>query len=618
MTRTAAMFKLVALAVGVCLTANACAAEQADLRPAPAAIEQGSSVPLTEPVSAADDDSVAAAAAPTPLTIPASGPATRYVFYNETNGFRGNEPGNELVLASFDDAGVMTVWHTWPNDVEAPEGAPAYLTEQGTLLVAGTSDDVTMPQGIPIGSWPTLRLLDADGSLLWEHTDCDASRCLHHDIEPLPNGNVLVLAYYRVAADEALRYGLDTVDGVWMDEVLELRPIFGDDAASLCSDQPWCTETVWRWTAADHVVTPAEPSEPVSTSPELIDLRTSDGGVDGIDPLHFNGIDYNPNLGQVALSSFSLSEIFIIDHTASGEIRYRWGRPSNYGVPGFDVLGHQHDPVWLDDTTMSVMNNNSPFGELLFDVPSEVLTIELPLTADGQYAFGGGRYGPDAPTVVVDREREPLLNAPFMSGAAVQPDGSAIVSLSLTKELASFDSTGATEWLVKLPGPGGQIWKAQVLAPTSPEIVALTGRTGPLTPSQHRCDVDPDAADCQSDDAAPSAERDDQALPGSDRSAPTAQVGGVWSVSVEAPNGTIEQPLELEQVDDQLVGFVNTFALVGTVQGNVVSFSTTLNTPLGDQPARFELVADEQSMTGVVVLDGLPIDLPPQQVTASR
>lgn len=612
----AEIFKRTALAIIVILTLNACATEQIDLRPAPATIEDHSPRSTNEP-PVASDSAVTAQVAPTALTLPPSGPADRYVLYNETNGFRGSEPGNELVLASFDGAGTMTVWHTWPNDAEAPEGSPAYLTEQGTLFVAGTSDDAVMPQGIPIGSWPTLRLLAPDGSVLWEHTDCNESRCLHHDIEPLPNGNVLVLAYYRVAADEAARFGLETVDGVWMDEVLELRPVFGADALTRCGDEPWCTETVWRWAAADHAATPAGPSDALATSAQLLDLRVSDGGVDGIDPLHFNGIDYNSNLGQIAVSSFSLSEIFIIDHTASGDILYRWGRPSNYGVDGFDVLGHQHDPAWIDDTTMSVMNNNSPFGELAFDVPSEVLTIDLPLTSELQYAFSNGRFGPDAATIVIDRQREPRLNAPFMSGATVQPDGSSIVSLSLTKELASFDSTGTTEWLVRLPGPGGQIWKAQVLAPTSPEIVALTAQIGALSPSQHRCDLDPTSADCQAS-STPSVDEDEAPLPGTDRAAPTAQVAGVWLVTVAGANGDIEQPLQLDQLDDQLVGFVNTFALAGTVEGNLVTFSTTLETPFGDQPARFELVADQESMAGIVVLDGLPIDLPPQQVTVSR
>jgi len=616
------------------LLAASCGNTDTGLRPTPAQIAEVSAPqPQAQPTTA---QVTAPQPAPTPtsLAIPAvtgplpTGPPTEYVLYNETAGFRGSEPGNELVLASFDDRGEMTVWHTWPNSLLVPEGSPAYLTDQGNLLIAGTTPDVPEVPNIPIGSWSTLRLLAGDGTVLWEHVDCDPSRCLHHDIEPLPNGNVLVFVYYRIAADQAAQYGIDSVDGIWMDEILELRPIFGADAATECDGAPWCTDVVWEWDTADHVVIPEADGERSQISPRTIDLRTSDGGVDGADPIHFNGMDYNQDLAQIAVSSFSLSEIYIIDRGGSDEILYRWGRPSNYGQSGSTTLGHQHDARWIDDATLSVMNNNSPFGQFLFDVPSEVLTLSLPTDGQGSYSLGETGYGPEQATVVVDRAREPRLNAPFMSGATVRPDGSAMVSLSLSKELASIDSSGATNWLVRLPGPGGQFWKAQLLAPSDPAVVELVQQVGELTPSRHRCHLTPSLAECQppadtgATDNAGNVDGEEAELAGADRTAPTAVIDGIWQLTVTGPNGALDQALEVFQGDDgigqRFDGFLGTSPINGSIEGNVVTFTGMLDTPFGELPAAFELIASEQSLEGIVTLDGLPVELPPQQVRGVR
>lgn len=614
---TAAVITRVALAAAVLgMLASSCASDDAALRPTLAEVPQTSLQPVPTTAQVLEAGPVPT---PTALRLPFN-PATpsEYVLYNETNGFRGNEPGNELVLASFDDQGEMAVWHTWANTLQAPEGSPAYLTDQGNLLIAGTTPDIEPVPNIPIGNWSTLRLLAGDGTVLWEHVDCGPSRCLHHDIEPLPNGNVLVFVYYRIAADQAAQYGLDAVDGIWMDEILELQPIFGPNAADSCDGAPWCTEIVWQWDTADHVVIPAADDERSRVSPQTIDLRASDGGVDGADPIHFNGIDYNPRLDQIAVSSFSMSEVYIIDHGGSDEILYRWGRPTNYGQDGPTAFGHQHDARWIDDSTLSVMNNNSPFGEFLFDVPSEVVTLTVPIDEQGTYQLTDGQYGPEAGSVVVDRAREPRLNAPFMSGATVRSDGSALVSLSLSKELVSFDSAGATNWLVRLPGPGGQFWKAQLLSPTDPAITALVGQVGELAPSQHRCHADPMRDDCQP--APPSDQVDSQSasLPGADLAAETVDASGVWQIAVDGQTGVIGQLLEIIQDGAQIAGFVNTFAISGSVQGNVLVFTSMLETPFGELPAEFELVVQDQTMSGTVEVTGLPIDLAPFDVTGSR
>jgi hypothetical protein len=158
---------------------------------------------------------------------------------------------------------------------------------------------------------------------------------LHHDLEPLPNGNVLALAWEVKTPAEAARAGRrpDRIpkQGLWPDFVIEVKP-----------EPPRGGTIVWEWHVWDHLVQEldatgdsyGEPSahpgkldinagvpKPTVTEEELAQLKAlgyvpddAKAGDLEADFLHINGVDYNAALDQIALSVPELGETWILDH----------------------------------------------------------------------------------------------------------------------------------------------------------------------------------------------------------------------------------------------------------------------------------------------------------------
>lgn len=86
-----------------------------------------------------------------------------------------------------------------------------------------------------------------DGKMVWQYIYSTEDYLMHHDIEPLPNGNVLVLAWEMKKEDAALAAGRDAElikDGeVWSEKVLEIKPVY-----------PAGAEVVWEWHLWDHLI----------------------------------------------------------------------------------------------------------------------------------------------------------------------------------------------------------------------------------------------------------------------------------------------------------------------------------------------------------------------------
>ena len=178
------------------------------------------------------------------------------------------------------------VVHTWESDYPLPNSA--YLLENGNLLrpVIAERNEVFGQTG---GSG-RVQELNWDGDLLWEFEYSSDQVRLHHDIEPLPGGNVLMIAWEYKSAEGAIAAGrnpdlLGEGGALWPDHVIEVDPA--------------TDEIVWEWHVWDHLIQDLYPDKDnygvVADHPELLDINHSQGRV-LTDMNHVNAIDYNLEL----------------------------------------------------------------------------------------------------------------------------------------------------------------------------------------------------------------------------------------------------------------------------------------------------------------------------------
>ena len=300
-----------------------------------------------------------------------------------------------------------------------------------------------------------------DGDILWEYDYSDTNHLQHHDIEPLSNGNILIVSWDRKTYLEVLASGRQDVEGeMWPDKIVEIQPISSDSA-----------EIVWEWKFWDHLIQDADPDLPnygvIANHPELIDINIGQMimlpmGI--ADWNHINSIDYNEELDQIILSSRNMSEIYIIDHSTTteeaaghtggnsgmgGDFLYRWGNPMNYGRgnPEDQILIGQHDANWIEsgypgEGNIIIFNNGalSGFGGGFL---SSIFEIVPPVTNDGEYEIIGlNEFGPSTPIWSYSSD----FFSNIMSGARRLPNGNTFITVATALRLIEVGYNGDVFW----------------------------------------------------------------------------------------------------------------------------------------------------------------------------
>lgn len=327
------------------------------------------------------------------------------VFVNEPGAYPGYTlfaPVSSTTTYLIDMEGRLV--HSWTGEYRP--GNSVYLQENGSLLKTCNQGNLTFTAG---GSGGRIRELDWEGNLIWDFRYSNPLRCQHHDVESLPNGNVLMIAWESKSEDDAIQAGrnpsLVSDQGLWPDTIIEVEP-----------DGLTGGTVIWEWHVWDHLVQDFDATKAnfgvVADHPELIDINHSRNTHP--DWNHTNGIDYNAAFDQIIVSVRAFSEFWVIDHSTTtaeaaghsggnsgkgGDLLYRWGNPQAYGegTAADQKLFVQHDATWIPDGypgagNILVFNNGAgrPDGDY-----SSADEIVPPVDGIGNYAYTPGEaFGP--------------------------------------------------------------------------------------------------------------------------------------------------------------------------------------------------------------------------------
>jgi len=336
-------------------------------------------------------------------------------------------------------------------------GLSVYILENGDLLRTRIIQGQLFQTG---GHGGGVEIIDWDGNLVWEFDYFSDQYWQHHDIESLPNGNVLLIAWEHKADASAIANGrnpnmLDGSQqpfGFWPDHIIEVNP----ESNSIA----------WEWHVWDHLIQDYDSSKVnygvVSDHPELVNLNYPSGPNTNGDWLHINAVDYNAELDQIILSVHHFGEIWIIDHSTTtieaashtggnsgkgGDLLYRWGNPQAYigGNSNERIFFGQHDARWIEDgSQVMVFNNGSgrPGGSY-----SSIDVITQPIGEDNLYVLdSNGIYGPD--TLSWQYTATPLgdLFAANISGAHRLENGNTLICDGPRGHYFEVDSAGSLVW----------------------------------------------------------------------------------------------------------------------------------------------------------------------------
>ena len=329
------------------------------------------------------------------------------------------------------DGQVVNVWKA-----NNPTGQVAMLLDDGSLLRTAAPQSQWMQGG---GAGGMIELYSWSGERLWQYTHLSPTARTHHDVEVLPNGNLLMLVWESHTREEAVAQGRLsnrlTENALWSERVIELKRTGATSG-----------EIVWSWSSWDHMIQDVDPAKPnygvVSEQPERIDINA--GGTRS-DWLHANSVRYNVARDEVMISIHNLNEIWIISRK-TGDIVYRYGNPRNYkcGTQQNQVLFGQHDARWLSDSRVMIFNNgNGRSG----GNGSSVDEIDLPLNEDGTYRRdAASAYMPQQPFVVYPSTISTRFYAQNISGATRLPNGNTLSCLGPSGVFVESTPEGDEVW----------------------------------------------------------------------------------------------------------------------------------------------------------------------------
>lgn len=387
-------------------------------------------------------------------------------------------------------------------------GAGTRLMDDGSILRCGRLvDPPTFTAG---GQGGRIQRIAWDGTLLWDYEFSSEEFLHHHDVTPMPNGNVLFLAWERKTAAEALARGRDPElqedEEFWPDWIVEVAP-----------DGPTGGRIVWEWHAWDHMIQDRDPAlanfGSVADNPHRIDVNGDrepvektdaekaaeqaamaavgyagdapapppaappaagpppdgppppDGAPPGrpgreADWMHSNSIDYHPQLDLIAISVRRFSEAWVIDHsTTTAEAATgaggRHGRGGDllyrWGNPRAHKAGGAEDQILFKQHHVQWIPSGRPgAGDFLCfnngDGRPAGKWSSIEQWRMPISAAGRISAGPVAPDWSWKAAEPESFYSGFISGVERLPNGSTLIAEGITGRLIEVASDGKVVW----------------------------------------------------------------------------------------------------------------------------------------------------------------------------
>ncbi len=377
-----------------------------------------------------------------------------------------NEELTEDHFILVNDAGANRVYlmekngdivYEWPLG-ERKIGNDVLLLENGTLLASLQFDNPAFQFG---GLGGKIQFINKDGEALWNFDYSNAEHRSHHDVELLPNGNVLAIAWEKMVKEVAIENGSMLDTDIFPETIIEIDPN--------------TSTIVWEWHSKDHLIQNFDESKlnfgSIEENPQLINLNYVDAVGGNI--MHANGIGYDDLNDIIYLSVNYYSEVWVIDHSTSTEIAASHSG-GNFGRGG-DLLYRFGNPTAQNDdlTERLFINNHYPNlfepGKMLIYTnggdleQSTVYELKLP-TALNQNSI------PEiTQPEILWSFTNPELYAPKVSGAVRLPNGNTLITEG---DFGLWEVTQQGEVVWKFSAQGF-FWRAYHYAKDDPAIIAL-------------------------------------------------------------------------------------------------------------------------------------------------
>jgi hypothetical protein len=382
----------------------------------------------------------------------------------------GAIPSQETYLIDTDGEVV----HSWTG---SGGQMSSYLLPNGNLL---RNTNYPSAERVFASSGVTGRIeeLAWDGSTVWTFDLQNERYQLHHDAIPMPNGNVLAIAWERFSFQEAVSMGrrprlTNPEHGreIWAEALLEIQPDYDAGVGG---------EIVWEWHLSDHLVQNVfrnrENFGSVRANPQLVDFNYVSRGIGADDHIadwaHFNAVAYNAETDQILVSSREFSEVWMIDHSTTteeaaghtggtygkgGDLLWRYGNPASWkaGTRANRRLFYQHDIQWIDDGLPGAGNLlvfNNGWGRQGGKSFSSVM--ELAPAVYGPRGYSMASYGRAAIKWNYVGTRAAPFFAPIISGAQRLPNGNTLIDQGTNGRIFEVTPARRIVWTYVNPDTG--------------------------------------------------------------------------------------------------------------------------------------------------------------------